>query len=90
MIDASDRSDVAKKRDSVGWLSELLRVDGNRMKRNVMAAVTRAKMTKSNKYTIFPMVWSPVNVCGCDDRSKARPPVDIGKVYHAQVKCFNR
>jgi hypothetical protein len=41
-----------------------------------------ANRTRSNMKTIFPMVWSPVNVFGVFPRTTARAPVDMVHANH--------
>jgi len=54
--------------------------------------VIRVKRRRSQMYTILPMVARPLKECGCEEgeRRRARPPVAMGRVYHAHVKCSRR
>ena len=85
MMLATEIRHAAKNRDSVGWVSEVRSVYGHLTNRYVIAVTTQVKTTKSKTYTVFPMVSSPVNVCGwfLGASSSEMPPVAMGNVNHA-------
>jgi hypothetical protein len=75
---------------SVGWVRDVLNAVGWRMKRKLIIVRLKTSKTKKKMKTIFPIVRKPSNVCGCDPRTEAMPPVDMVSVNHAHVKCWTR
>ena len=47
-------------------------------------------MIRLMMYTARPICLRPGKVCGCAAMRRERPPVDMQRVYQAQVKCFRR
>ena len=81
-----ESQNVAKKSRSVLCEKLFLRVAGKRIKRVVIAAEMHTKNVMSSMKTTSPIVSRPRNRYGVADNSRANPPVDMVRVYHAQVK----
>lgn len=60
------------------------------MKRAEIPMQSKTKTKRSKIKSAFPIASSPGNRCGVTPSSIAMPPVDMGKVNHAHVKCFIR
>lgn len=90
MIEDSEIQLVAKNRDSVGCVSDLVKVPGQERKRIQIVAVKPAKRIRSRMKKALPIVSRPRKVCVWEERRSAMPPVPMVVVYHAQVKCLMR